>query len=353
MYRPAGYFSESYGKDINLIQHREHWILVALLFVFFAVVVLFAGNYPLGIINLILISIISILGLQILTGFAGQISVGHAALMAVGAYSSAILSTKGIPVPISVILASLLTGGLGFLIGWPSIRIKGFYLLMTTFAAQIIIIWAIKNPLASITRGPLGHPAPSPQLFGYVLSGERAWFVCLSLILCVATIVALNLKRSKAGRALIAIRDNDLAAEVMGINLRNYKLFAFFVACIYAGLAGALYAHWQNSAVPEGYDLMKSIWYLGYLVVGGAGSIVGCYLGTIFFILLEEILMLVFSYLGNLNQSWLATIAPLKSIIFGGIIAVFLIYEPRGLASRWEIIKSYYRTWPFPYVRGN
>ena len=352
MYRPAGTFSETYSDEVAIIQQREHWILIALILAFFIAVLVFAGNYSLGIINLILISIISVLGLQILTGFTGQISVAHAAFMAVGAYTSAILSTHGVPVVLAVIVAAIATGCVGLLIGWPSVRIKGFYLLMTTFAAQLTIIWAIKTPLGFITRGSQGHSAPSPSFFGYVLNTERGWFVLLALVLGLATVLAINLKRSKGGRALIAVRDNDLAAEVMGVNLRNYKLFAFFVCSVYAGLAGALYAHWQNSAVPEGYDLMKSIWYLGYLVVGGAGTITGCFFGTAFFILIDEGLMVLFAYLGNLHPVFIATVAPFKSVVFGGIIAVFLIYEPRGLANRWEIIKTYYRSWPFPNVSG-
>ena len=353
MYRPAGTFSETYKSELAVIQQREHWILIGLILAFVTLTFGFAGNYLLGIINLILISTISVMGLQILTGFAGQISVAHAAFMAVGAYTSAILSSHGISVFLSMIVAGFFTGLIGLLIGWPSVRIKGFYLLMTTFAAQIIIIWAIRNPLGFITRGSQGHTAPSPNFFGYIMNTERGWFMFLSIVLCLATLVAINLKRTKGGRALIALRDNDLAAEVMGVNLRNYKLLAFFICCVYAGLAGALYAHWQNSAIPEGYDLMKSIWYLGYLVVGGTGTIVGCFFGAAFFILIEEALMVIFAFLGNIHPMFIATVAPFKSIVFGGIIALFLIYEPRGLSNRWEIIKTYYRSWPFPDVSAN
>ena len=353
MYRPAGTFSETYKDEVAVIQQREHKILIGLLLSFIIIVLIFAGNYSLGIINLILISTISVIGLQILTGFTGQISVAHAAFMAVGAYTSAILSSYGIPAIFSIMIAAVLTGCVGLVIGWPSFRIKGFYLLMTTFAAQVIIIWAIKTPLAFITRGTLGHSAPSIRFFGTMLTSERGWFLFLVVILSLATILVINLKRTKGGRALIAVRDNDLAAEVMGINLRNYKLFSFFVCCAYAGLAGALTAHWQNSAVPEGYDLMKSIWYLGYLVVGGPGTIAGCFFGATFFILLEEGLMILFTFLGNLHPMFLATVAPFKSVVFGGVIALFLIYEPRGLSNRWEIIKTYYRSWPFPNISGS
>ncbi|MBT8328704.1 MAG: branched-chain amino acid ABC transporter permease, partial [Desulfofustis sp.] len=188
MYKPAGTFSVTYNDEVAVIQQREHWILIGLLLAFMIFGLGLAGNYLLGIINLILITVISLIGLQVLTGFTGQISVSHAAFMAVGAYTSAILSTKGVPVMLSIIVAGLATGCLGLLIGWPSVRIKGFYLLMTTFAAQVIIIWAIKTPLGFITRGSQGHSASSPQLFGYMLNTERSWFLFLAIILCLVTI---------------------------------------------------------------------------------------------------------------------------------------------------------------------
>jgi branched-chain amino acid transport system permease protein len=311
---------------------------------------IFAGDSMLGIVNLIGITVISALGLQILTGFAGQISVAHAAFMAVGAYTSAILATNGLPFWISIIAAALLSGMVGGVFGWPSIRIKGFYLMMTTFAAQFIIIYLINNVLVSWTRGTLGHPAPSPSIGRFLINTERRWFVVVVVMVAVGVSFAVNLKRTKVGRAIIAIRDNDLAAEVMGISLWRYKLIAFFVCCCYAGFAGALYAHWQSAVVGEAFDLMQSIWYLGYLIVGGLGSIPGSFFGVIFIILLQEGLTRLFSFLGEIYPQAVNLISTTRPIFFGAIVALFLIYEPRGLAHRWEIVKTYYRSWPFPYV---
>ena len=350
MYLPSGTFSETYSKDMAIIRHKEHWTLIIFIFVTCSSFFLFATDYVLGIINLIGITIISALGLQVLTGFAGQISVAQAAFMAVGGYASAILSTNSVPCWISIIAASLISGIVGVLFGWTSIRIKGFYLLMVTFAAQFIIPYMFNNILVSITRGTLGHPAPSPKISNFIINTERGWFILIVFIVIICTFFAINLKRTKAGRAFIAIRDNDLAAEVMGISLWRYKLLAFFICCCYAGLAGALYAHWQNSIIAETFDLMQSIWYVSYLIVGGLGSIPGCFFGVILIIVLQEGLTRLFSLLVGFYPKATILIATTKPIVFGIIVALFLIFEPKGLANRWERVKTYYRTWPFPYL---
>jgi len=351
MYLPPGTFNETYEKDMAIIRHKEHWTLIIVLAVVCFLLYLFGNNYILGITNLIGISIISALGLQILMGFAGQISVAQAAFMAVGAYASAILATNGVPFWFSIIAASLMSGTIGLVFGWPSIRITGFYLVMSTFAAQFIIIYAINNVFTNLTRGTLGHPAPIPRFFwNFSVNTERKWFILIIFILAIATLTTANLKRTKGGRALIAIRDNALAAEVMGISLWRYKLLAFFLCCSYAGMAGALYAHWQGSVVGEAFDLMQSIWFLGYLIVGGMGSIPGCYFGVILIILLQEGLTQFSSVLVGVYPKATSLIAPTKPILFGVIVALFLIFEPKGLAHRWESFKTYYRSWPYPYI---
>lgn len=350
MYLPSGTFNETYKKDMAILRHKEHWILGIFLFILCSSIFLFASGYILGVVNLMAITIISALGLQILTGFAGQISVAQAAFMAVGGYASAILATHGVPFWISIIIASFISGIIGVLFGWPSIRIKGFYLLMVTFAAQFIIIYVLDNILVGLTRGSLGHPAPSPRIGNFIINTERKWFILLVLMVILSTFFVINLRRTKGGKALIAIRDNDLAAEVMGISLWRYKLFAFFICCCYAGLAGALYAHWQCSVVSEAFNLMQSIWYIGYLIVGGLGSIPGCFFGVILIITLQEGLTRLFSILGNTFPYALNMISATRPIVFGIVISLFLIFEPKGLAHRWDIVKNYYRSWPFPYI---
>ena len=354
MYMPCGVFNENYRTEMQVVRHREHWLLAAGVAVFFLYMVLFANDYHLGMANLIGITVISAFGLQILTGFAGQLSISQAAFMAVGAYASAILTEDyGLSFWLAVPCAAMISGLVGILFGWPSLRIKGFYLIMATFASQFIIMYFIGKVFTRQTGGFGGHVAPPPNFFGHVIETERSWFILIFVVLILANFFILNMKRTKLGRAFVALRDNDLAAEVTGLNLSTYKLAAFFLCCVYAGVAGALYAHWQQLVMPEGFSLDKSMFYLGYLIVGGVGSISGTYFGVILIIVLEEVLVVGIGSLASTYPQASSVIAPAQNIIFGLVIVLFLIFEPRGLAHRWEVFKTYYRSWPFPYVASH
>ncbi len=350
MYLPCGTFNETYVRDMAVVRTREHWILLALGIAAVLVAVLTLNSYLLSILTLIAISVIAALGLQILTGYTGQFSTAHSAFMAVGAYTSAILAVRGVPFWVSLPAGALVAGLVGIAFGLPAVRIKGFYLLMATFAAQFLIMYVIKQ-WEGLTQGEYGHPAPSPSLGSLVLKTEQSYFILVVLVLVLATCAAKNLVRTKAGRAFVAIRDNDLAAEVMGINVFGYKLLAFFIACAYAGVAGALYAHWNRTITPEPFNLLASVWYLGYLLVGGLGSIPGTFFGAVFIVGFTEGLTYGFSWLGTLFPRADALIAPSRNILFGLVVALFLIYEPRGLAHLWEKAKMYYRSWPHPHYR--
>jgi branched-chain amino acid transport system permease protein len=350
MYLPAGTFSETYRQDMAVVRTREHRVLLVLGAVAVALTIALLNNYVVSILNLIAITVIAALGLQLLTGYTGQFSTAHAAFMAVGAYTSAVLAVRGLSFWLSLPIAIIVAGLVGALFGLPAVRIKGFYLLMATFAAQFIVLYVIRQ-WESVTKGEYGHPAPAPSLGGFVLNTERSYFVLVVIVLALATAAAKNLLRTKAGRAFVAIRDNDLAAEVMGIDVFRYKLLAFFIACAYAGGAGALYAHWNRTVTPEPFNLAASVWFLGYLLVGGLGSIVGTYLGVTFIIGLTEGLSYAFSWLGTLFPRADALIAPSRSVLFGLVVALFLIFEPRGLNHWWERVKMYYRSWPMPHYR--
>jgi len=351
MYLPCGVFNQDYETDISIFRHREHWLLAGVLTLLFIYLLWTANNYILGLANLIGITMIAAFGLQILTGFAGQLSIAQAAFMAVGAYASAILTGDyGLSFWLAVPCAALIAGGVGLLFGWPSLRVKGFYLLMATIAAQFIIMYFISKIFIGLTGGSGGHPTPIPTFFGIPIETERGWFIVITCFLLLGNFFIVNMKRTKMGRAFVAIRDNDLAAEVTGVNLSSYKLAAFFLCCLYAGVAGALYAHWQQIVMPEAFTLDKSMWFLGYLIVGGLGSVPGTYFGVILIILLEEFLIVGLSGLSSIFPTATNVIAPGQNIIFGLVIVLFLIFEPRGLAHRWEVFKTYYRSWPFPYV---
>ncbi len=343
-------FQESYAQDMAIFRTRLHWGILCVLLILLFTCPLFFSDRILTIMTMIGIAIISVLGLNILTGYCGQISIGHAGFMAVGAYTSAILSAKlGWPFWATLPSAALAAGIAGLIFGLPSLKIKGFYLIMATIAAHFIIIWLILQ-LYDLTGGVDGFAVPRPEIAGFVLKSKASYFYLVFVFACLATYTAQNIARTRAGRAFVAIRDNDLAAEVMGINLWSYKLRAFFIGCVYAGVAGALLIHYYAYASAELFPFMDSVWFLGMLIVGGMGSTMGAIFGAVFLKLLDELVTIV----GPILAAIFPAVAPqaaasLGLIMRGLVIILFLIFEPRGLAHRWEIIKAYFRLWPFSH----
>ncbi len=330
-----------------IFRTKLHWgVLFAFLVVLFACP-LFFSDRMLTIMTMIGIAIISVHGLNILTGCCGQISIGHAGFMAVGGYTSAILCAKlGLPFWAALPCGALAAGIAGLIFGLPSLKIKGFYLIMATIAAQFIIIWTIIQ-LHSITGGADGLSVPKPAIGRIVLSSKTNYFYLVMGFTCLATLLATNIMRTRAGRAFIAIRDNDLAAEVMGISLWSYKLQAFFIGCVYAGVAGSLLIHYFSFASTDQFPFMDSVWYLGMLIVGGMGSTAGAIFGAVALKLLDELVTMAGPILSAAVAPQAA--ASLALISHGLTIIIFLIFEPRGLHHRWEMIKAYFRLWPLSH----
>ncbi len=349
MHLPCRTFNETYEQDMAIVRTRLQWILLAAAIVFGLCIPLFTGTYMLTIVITTMSIIIAALGIQILTGYCGQLSVGHAAFVAVGAYTSALLvSQSGLSFWIAVPVAAIAAGLVGLLVGLTSIRLKGFYLIISTLAAQFIIMYVIIH-WTSVTGGSFGMSAPAPKLGGIEFATTQSYFYIVFVALLIATYVAKNIVRTNVGRAFIAIRDNDLAAEVMGIHLTVYKLLAFFIGCAFAGIGGALAAHARGVITPDSYTLIQSFWYLGYIIVGGLGTITGVFFGVIFISALNNGLAMFLSSLSTIFPGAGSLLAPLMLVIFGLVIILFLIFEPRGLAHRWQIFKAYYRLWPFSY----
>ncbi len=347
---PSGTFNQSYAQDMAIFRTRAQWVvLIAFLILLFACP-LFLSKTMLTIMIIIGITIIAVLGLNILTGYCGQISLGHAGFMAVGAYTSGVLCAKlGWSFWAALPCAGLAAGIAGVIFGLPSLKIKGFYLIMATIAAHFIIIWVILQ-FQNITGGANGLAVPRPEIGGIVLKSQGSYFYLVMIIACLGTFLAKNIVRTRAGRAFIAVRDNDLAAEVMGINLWSYKLLAFFIGCVYAGVAGSLLVHYVAFATTDAFPFMNSVWYLGMLIVGGMGSITGAIFGTVFLKLLDQLVTISGPMLAATFPAIAAQAAASLGLIMRGlIIAIFLIFEPRGLAHRWEMVKAYYRLWPFSY----
>jgi len=344
---PSGTFNQSYAQDMAIFRTKTHWVMLIAFLIFLFTCPLYASDRILTIMTTIGITIISVLGLGILTGYCNQISIGHAGFMAVGAYASGILTaTLGWSFWAALPCAALMAGLVGILFGLPSLKLKGFYLIMATIAAHFIIIWFILQ-FQNLTGGGNGLAVPRPEIGGFVLKSKASYFYLVMIIACLATFFAKNLVRTRAGRAFIAIKDNELAAEVMGVNLWAYKLLAFFIGCVFAGVSGSLLVHYVAFATVDQFPFMNSVWYLGMLIVGGIGSTVGVIFGAVSLKLLDELVTIVGPILSAAVAPQAA--ASLSLIMRGLVIIIFLIFEPRGLAHRWQMVKAYYRLWPFSH----
>ncbi len=354
LYREAGQFRTSYAEDQRIFPIRQDRIVIALILAAFGVAVpLFANPYWLqAILTPTLIFSLAAIGLNILTGYAGQLSLGTAAFMAVGAFGAYnfMLRVQGIPVLLSFVLGGLCAAAVGIVFGVPSLRIRGLYLFVATLAAQFFILWALtKFGWFSNYSSSGVITAQKVRILGYDLVSPASKYLLTLSIVSLLALAAKNLVRSATGRAWMAIRDMDVAAEVIGIRPLRTKLLAFAVSSFYCGVAGALYAYTYLGTVdPEGFGLDLSFRVLFMIIIGGVGSILGSFLGAAFIVLLPIFLdNLLPPLFGNSLPAGLTS--NLQLIVFGGLIVFFLIVEPHGLARLWQIVKEKLRVWPFPH----
>ena len=342
---PSGTFAQSYGQDMAVVRTKTHWLFLAALMVFIFTIPQWASNSFLTVTTVIGITIISVHGLNILTGACGLVSLGHSGFMMVGGYALAILCNKvGLPFWAALPIAGLLSGVVGVIFGLPSLRIKGFYLIMATVAAYFIIHWLILQ-FRSLTGGTEGLSVPPPDLFGLSLRDKTRYFYFVMLLAIAGTIVAKNIIRTRAGRAFVAIRDNDLAAEVMGVNLFSYKIQAFFIGCVFAGVAGGLSAQYYSYCNVEQFPFFDSVWLMGMLIIGGMGSVSGAIYGAIAIRLLQQLATKIGPSLADLVNPQAAV--GLSLILPSLVIILFLIFAPRGIAHIWERVRNYYQAWPY------
>ncbi|MBN9423228.1 MAG: branched-chain amino acid ABC transporter permease [Candidatus Accumulibacter sp. 66-26] len=353
-YREAGQFKTSYAADQQIfpITQDRVGVLLILAFAFLAVPVLFNEYWLKAILIPFLIFSLAALGLNILTGYAGQLSLGSAAFMAVGAFASYnfMLRIDGMPILLAFALGGLSAALVGIAFGLPSLRIKGFYLAVATLAAQFFIVWALtKFGWFSNYSSSGVISAQEMEILGYKFVTPEAKYLLVLAIVVLLALAAKNMVRSSVGRAWMAVRDMDVAAEVIGIRIMHTKLLAFAVSSFYCGVAGALYAYaYIGTVEPEGFNLDLSFKILFMIIIGGVGSIVGAFLGAAFIVLLPIALDVMV-------QEWLSGIlspsisSNLQLIVFGGLIIFFLIVEPHGLARLWQIGKEKLRLWPFPH----
>jgi len=357
IYREAGDFSTSYRQDsqtfpIKFDRYRYYFILFVAVFV----IPFMVNDYWVNSIFLpFLIYAIAALGLNILTGYCGQVSLGTGGFMAVGAFACYKLMTAfpEVSILVHVLLSGVITAGVGVMFGLPSLRIKGFYLAVATLAAQFFLVWLFNRAPWFYNYSASGQiNAPEREVFGVLVTGPNteAWatylFCLLFLLLC--AVVARNLTRGSVGRKWMAIRDMDIAAEIIGVNPLTAKLSAFAVSSFFIGVSGALFFSVYLGAVEVGevFGIQKSFIVLFMIIIGGLGSIFGSFAGAAFMVVLPVVLKVV-------GVDWFGwptdIVAHLQLVVVGGLIVVFLIAEPHGLAQLWRVAKEKLRLWPFPH----
>ncbi|GHF76298.1 branched-chain amino acid ABC transporter permease [Seohaeicola zhoushanensis] len=346
----SGYYKETIVQHINLTDSglQRAWIVIGLALALAAPFVL--GYYGLSIVTLMAITAIGAMGLNILTGWTGLISLGQTAFMVLGAYAYAIATESwGWPPLAGFALAGVVPALASVLVGVPSLRLTGLYLAITTLASAFIVNHMVLE-FDGLTNGSSGIFVNRPKILGYAFDSDTSfYYLCVGA--GVLTILAcLNLRRSRIGRAFIAIRDNDNAARVMGIDLRAYKLYAFMASSFIVGLSGALYGIFLSFVTVDGFPFLLAIEALAILIVGGMGSIAGAILGSIFLVGLPEVTSFVFSLLGERAQDVLSTSAhEIKGLLYGLVIILFLRLKPHGLMGLWQDARRAWTLWPLRY----
>jgi branched-chain amino acid transport system permease protein len=346
----SGDFKETYGELVALSDSRPVWLWSLVLVAVLIAAPYLLNSYALSFLTIILITVVGALGLNILTGYTGLISLGHVGFLVTGAYAYAVLVSRyGLPPLLGFLGAGIVPALASLVVGAPSLRLKGLYLAITTLAFSFIINTVILEA-RTVTNGARGIAVQRPEIFGVNFDSDAA-FTQLCLGFAILTVFAtLNIRRSRVGRAFVAIRDNDTAARVMGINLHAYKLFAFVTSAFITGIAGALYGIYLSFVSVEGFPFLLSIEALAILIVGGLGSALGAVLGTILIVLLPEATRLLFSLFSAQIDALFSTGAQeLKSMLYGLVIILFLRFQPRGLVGAWHDIRRLWMNWPLRY----
>ncbi|OJU88812.1 MAG: branched-chain amino acid ABC transporter permease [Burkholderiales bacterium 66-5] len=346
----SGYFKQSYSDLVVLTDSPvvKGWVTVLLLGLLAAPFLL--SGYLLSHLTVILFTTVGALGLMVLTGFTGLISLGHVGFLMLGGYAYAVaVSRWGLPPELALVLSAVLPAVFGLVVGIPSLRLHGLYLAITTLAFSYIVSAAILAG-GELTGGGSGIMIERPVILGMNLSSDRAFYWFCLCVAFLTVLAVLNLRRSYVGRALVAVRDNDIAARTMGISLVRYKLLAFLISSALAGLAGGLMAIYMSFVSVEGYPFLLSIEALAIVIVGGIGSVLGAVLGTVFIVTLPEVFSVLMSFLGGrLADAMTTSSHEIKTILYGVAIIAFLRFDPRGLRGIWHDLRHAWVQWPLRY----
>jgi branched-chain amino acid transport system permease protein len=376
VWQPCGDYHWNYAQDQGWWQTRFLRVkMLLLLAITFIGLPLILSEYWISVAIMVGYTAMGALGVQLLIGYTGLITLGHTAFLAVGAYASTLLVLQfpwpqiildwGLAYPISIVAAGIIAGIWSVLFGLPCAKVKGFYLILTTMAAHFITLDLVITQYVSRIGGR-GHafslPPGTIKIGPWVIDSDIKVYYVMAVLLVLMVIILANLLRSRVGRAWVAIRDNDIAAEALGINIVWYKLLAFFTAGFMAGIAGAFWVSNTAALSPEHFPWGWSLWLVGVILIGGVGSIHGAIFGSLFMVVVMELLQIgvialpdievavrIFEFFGSNPMQLALNLAYIKDAVFGLAICGFLIYEPNGLAYRWWQIKNYFNLWPFSY----
>jgi branched-chain amino acid transport system permease protein len=347
--RRSGYFKTSYASELTLLDTPFRRMTVLSVAIAATALPAIVSEQSLHILNLTMVAIVGSLALNLLTGFAGQLSLGHAAFLAVGGFSSHYFSKLGLPFLTVVALSMLIGGILGFLVGMPALRVRGLYLVLTTVGFHYVVVFLThiyqasgETSISALT----GFLMPTANIGPLTIGTTKAWYYFFLLVTALVTGYSANLARSRIGRAWIALRTRDIVAAALGINLAEYKLKAFVTSSALTAMAGSLLVYYLGSVSAEYYTLDLAIAYVAMIVIGGTGSIVGSYLGAIFVSLMPYAITWLFQFANANPRMQIQLLVPSQTITFGILMILFLLFEPLGLVGIWKRVRNYFELWP-------
>jgi branched-chain amino acid transport system permease protein len=341
--------TRTYGQDMRIFPSPAAKLFLALFFLFLLTLPMVGDRYIIFVACLCGVSAMSAMSLNILTGYTGLISMGHAAFMGIGAYTAAILSSKaGVSFPLALLMAGIVAASAGAVVGIPTLRLRGMYLVVTTLAFQFITEHVIYH-WESLTQSDKGIRLAVPALLGWKFDSYESFYYVILFLSVATAVVAKNLAMSRTGRAWVAVRDRDIAAEIIGIHLAKYKILAFVVSSFIAGVAGALYAYLLGLIGPDHFTFGQSVLYIAMIIVGGMGTVVGSIAGAVFMVLLPEVINAVSGPIASAYPTFQPRIGAIAVVVYGLIIIFFLLFEPDGLFGIWVRLKRYWKPWPFSY----
>ncbi|QJB55472.1 branched-chain amino acid ABC transporter permease [Pseudodesulfovibrio sp. zrk46] len=344
----CGLFFTSYRGEAQIFQSGFQKLMVGLFILVLLAAPAVLNVHLTSIMNLIFIAVIGAVSLNLLTGVCGQISLGHGAFIGVGAYAAGQCTLHGVPFPLAILVAGLITAMVGMVFGVPSLRLKGIYLAIATLAAQLVLEYVFLHG-GVLTGGSNGLLLDPPTILGFSFDTDARMYYLLFFFAAASLLMVSNIMRTKYGRAFVSIRDFYLSAEIVGVNLFRYKLAAFGLSSFLAGVAGGLWGHYTGYISAEQFNIGLSISYLAMIIIGGLGTVLGSVFGAVFIVLLPEVLNVLANSVGGYFPDIAQSIVALREGVFGLVLILFLIFEPEGLAHRWRLIKAYWKLYPFAH----